>query len=189
MNKKLSISSLILIGILLIISTSACGRSIVTGQVVDAVTGKPIEKAAVYIYWWKTGGGPPGLAGSVTVERAEELTDANGRFKVPKYSILFKSYRMAVYKKGYVCWSSRTLFPTYERRKGFRPKNGMIIKMEYFKEEYSKEKHADFTKSYSLHRGILFDDAIESEKKIIHEMIKRRKENERTERSKKKRGE
>jgi hypothetical protein len=173
MSAKLSIYSLTLICILLILSTSVWGRSIITGQVVDAETGKPIAKAAVHIEWWKSGSGPPGLAGYERVEVAEDLTDAQGRFKVPKYSTLFKDYRMAVYKKGYLCWSSEKVFPTYEERKDFSLKDGMMIKMEHFKEEYSREKHAIFTTISSTSRrgGGLFDNAIKSEDKIVDEIF------------------
>ena len=120
MSKKLSFSLLILISILFIISTLAWGRSMITGQVVDAETGKSLEKAAVYIAWFKSGSGPPGLAGSVRVEVAETLIDAEGFFKIPKYSTMFKHYYMAVYKKGYVCWSSRKIFPTYGGKERFQ---------------------------------------------------------------------
>lgn len=181
MNAKLSVSSLILICILLIMSTSVWGRSIITGQVVDAETGKPIEKAAVHIEWLKSGSGPPGLAGYERVEVAEDLTDAQGRFKIPKYSTWFKDYSMAVYKKGYVCWGSKKIFPTYEERKGFKLKNGMVIKLERFKEEYSKEKHADFTTTSSIGRNApgIFDDAVKSERDLLYEKAQKRRRNRR----------
>jgi hypothetical protein len=166
MIKKLFISAIVLLSIFL--STTVWGRSIISGQVVDAETGKPIENAAIHIYWGKSGSGPPGLAGGVQVEVAEDLTNKEGFFKVPKYSTLFKDYEMTVYKKGYVCWNSIDIFPTYEKRKGFRLKDGMVIKLEHFKEEYSKIKHAIFTTcskiGISPHR--IFDDAIEEERKI-----------------------
>ena len=147
----------------------------ITGQVLDAETGKPIEGAAVYIHWSKSGSGPPGLAGSVEVEVAEDLSDTEGLFKIPKYSPLRKSYEMTVYKKGYVCWNSIDIFPTYEKRKGFKLKNGMVIKLERFKAEYSKEKHAFFTNSSSINRkgSGLFDDAIKSETELVGEINRR----------------
>ncbi len=49
MRTRVPISLLILILVLLILSTSACARRMIQGRVVDAVTGKTIEKAAVYI--------------------------------------------------------------------------------------------------------------------------------------------
>jgi hypothetical protein len=166
MIKKLFISAIVLLSIF--VSTSSWGRSIITGQVVDAETGKPIENAAVYIYWSKTGSGPPGLAGDVEVEVAETLTDAEGFFNIPKYSTFFKDYEMTIYKKGYVCWNSIDIFPTYEKRKDFKLKNGMVIKLEYFKEKYSKLKHARFTTTSSIGRNMpgKFDGAIKEEEKI-----------------------
>jgi hypothetical protein len=174
MSAKIAINSLVCIILFLAMPTLACGRSIIGGQVVDAETGKPIEGAAVYINWTKSGAGPPGLAGTVTVEVAETLTDAEGFFKVPKYSILFKDYSMAVYRKGYVCWSSEKIFPTWEDRKDFKLKNGMVIKLEYFKEGYSREDHGRFTvfMSISRHAPGLFDDAINSERLLFRRMMR-----------------
>ena len=117
---------------------AACGKTMVTGKVVDAENGNPISGAAVYIYWGKPGSGPPGLGGKVKVGVTETLTDAAGRFEVPKYNSLFKHFYFAVYKQGYVCWSSRKVFPSYEERRDFKLKNGMVIKLEHFIPEYSK---------------------------------------------------
>lgn len=180
MSTKASISLLILICIVLILSTSACGaRWIIKGRVVDAETENPIEKAAVHISWWRSGSGPPGLAGDVQVEVAEDLTNAEGLFEVPKYSTLLRHYSMAVYKKGYVCWSSEKIFPTWEERQGFSLKDGMVIKLERFKEKYSREDHARFTVFMSINKKSpgLFDFAIKSEDELFGNMFwrKRRK--------------
>ena len=172
MNRRLSANLLFLL--LFLLSGPAWGRSIILGQVIDAENGKPMENAAVYIYWWKTSG-PPGLTHGIDVEVAETLTDAKGVFKIPKYSILLKKYEMAVYKKGYVCWNSDDIFPTYEKRKGFKLKNGMVIKLERFKEGYSKLKHAIFTIGSSINRKMpgLFDTAIESELETRSEIYRK----------------
>ncbi len=158
----------------------ACGaRWMVKGQVVDAQTSYPIEGAAVYIYWSKPDWGPPGLtSGRVKVEVAEDLTDTNGEFSVPKYWTWFKHYQMAVYKKGYVCWSNEDIFPSFEERRDFKLKNGMIIKLERFKKEYSKEKHARFTRISAIHRPMpgIFDNAIISELELLYESKKKKKE-------------
>jgi len=181
MSAKVSFFSLVLISILLVLSTSACARRMIQGRVVDAVTKKPIENAAVFIYWSKMGAGPPGLASSEKVEIEEGLSDVKGFFQVPKYSTLFKDFRMAVYKKGYVCWSNEDIFPTYEKRKGFRLKNGMVIKLERFKEEYSREKHANFTTISAIGRKApgLFDDAIKSERDLLYEKAQKRRKDRR----------
>lgn len=181
MSTKISINLFILVAILLILSTSAClGRNMIRGQVQDGATGKPIEKAVVHIYWGKAGSGPPGLAAAgVEVEVAEDMTDAEGYFKVPQYSTLFYHYYMTIYKKGYVCWSRKKIFPTWEERKDFELEDGMVIKMKPFKEEYSKEDHARFTVYQSIHRKMpgLFDEAIKSEKDLNRESLRRNRRN------------
>lgn len=178
MSTKVSISVLVLICILLTLSTSACGaRWMIRGTVLDAETGKPIEKAAVHISWWKSGSGPPGLAGDVQVEVAEDLSGSEGLFEVPKYSTLLKEYGMAIYKKGYVCWSSEKIFPTWEERKDFKLKDGMVIKLERFKEEYSREDHARFTvfSKSGIGGPGLFYDAIKSERELSYEEAQKKR--------------
>jgi len=172
MNRTLSIT--LLFFLLFMFSVPAFGRSMVTGQVVDAETGKPIENAAVYICWTKPGAGPPGLAGEDIVEVAETLTDSEGSFKIPKYSTFLKQYEFTVYKNGYVCWNSRDIFPTYQKRKDFRIKDGMVIKLEHFKEEYSKEKHAIFTTTSSISSEGVFSEAIKPEREIEKEFWRRK---------------
>ncbi|HOP46393.1 MAG TPA: hypothetical protein PK874_01915 [Desulfobacteraceae bacterium] len=181
MSTRSSIFSLLLISILLTLSTSACGRWMIKGQVVDAETNNPIENAAVQISWWESDSGPIGLAGSFQVEVAEDLSDEKGLFEVPKYSTLFKWYHMAVYKKGYVCWSSDDIFPTYEKRKDFSLENGMVIKLERFKDEYDKEKHANFTTISAIGRKApgLFDEAIQSERELLYEKAQKRRKDRR----------
>lgn len=175
MNSKISVNLLIFICFNFIIAPLAWSRSIISGQVVDAEAGEPIKKAAVHIYWGVTKG-IPGLSYGKQVEVGEDLTDNQGRFKIPKYSTLLKHYYMAVYKKGYVCWSSRKIFPTYEERKSFKLKNGIVIKLERFKEEYSKEKHANFTISSEVGSGSkhIFDNATKSEQKLLYRIAQER---------------
>lgn len=178
MRIRLKGSFIIFVSLILCLSAPAWGRSMVTGKVVDAQTGDPIEGAAVYIYWEKSGSGPPGLgAKTVIVEVAEDQTDAAGKFTIPKYWTWFKHYQMAVYKKGYVCWSTRKIFPSLEERTDFKLKNGMVIKLERFKEEYSKVKHADFTLISSIHRPGLgvFYNAIRSEIDLLLESKRKKK--------------
>ncbi len=173
--KKIRLTICILVCLL----NMACGaRWMVKGQVVDAQTSYPIEGAAVYIYWGKRGAGPPGLAAeTVEVEVAEDLTDIDGEFSVPKYWPWFIHYHMAVYKKGYVCWSTRKIFPALEERRDFRLKNGMIIKLERFKEEYSKVQHAHFALTSSTHRPGLgvFNEAMKSELELLRNIKQKKK--------------
>jgi hypothetical protein len=176
MSIKILFFSFLLGAILFFMPSITFARSVISGQVVDAETGMPIEKVAIYIYWGKYGFGPPGLdGGNAQVEVAEDLTNEKGFFKIPKYSTLLKHYSMAVYKKGYVCWSSDKIFPTWEDRKDFKLKNKMVIKLEKFKEEYSKEDHARFTIFSQVGTGLsgVFDGAIEPEIDLFYGINKR----------------
>lgn len=151
-----------------------CGRQMVTGQVVDAVTGEPIEGAAVLIDWWEPGPGPPGLAGSHQLEWKEALSDAQGRFTVPRHSTFgsAKEFNMAVYKKGYVCWNSQKVFPSNKAREGFSLKNGMKIILEPFRDEYSNEEHAFFTVYLApTVSSKIYEDAIVNEKEIAAQVM------------------
>ncbi len=163
MNKKIAV---LILPVLLILTTHAFGRSIISGQVVDAKTGQPIEGVAIFVEWTKSPFGPPGLDYEETVEAAETLTDSAGHFDIPKYSTLFKSFKMAVYKNGYVCWSSWKIFPGWRNRKGFKPKNRIVIRLERLEKEYSKEAHADFTLKMSIGCRAEFRKAIRIEREI-----------------------
>ncbi len=81
MNKKIVI---LILPVLLILSTQACGRSIISGRIVDAETEQPIKGAAIYVLWTKQELWPPGLAEEVRYEQSETLTDSESRFKIPK---------------------------------------------------------------------------------------------------------
>jgi len=128
----------IFVSLILCFPTSAWGRSMVTCEVVDAQTKDPIEGAAVYIYWEKSHWGPPGLGPKTEiVEIAEDQTNNAGQFTIPKYSTWFRRYQMAIYKKGYVCWSNEDIFPSLEKRTDFKLKNGVIIKLEHNQVRFS----------------------------------------------------
>jgi len=168
----------ILICTLLALTIQGCGKRTLTGRIVDAESGKPIEGAAVLIQWTKPGN-VPGLSGNREIDADEDISNAEGYFKIPGYSTLLAQFRIVAYKKGYVCWSSEKIFPSYERRKDFSLRNGMVIRLEPFKESYSREEHAEFTLSFTpficyspLH---LFKDTIKPEKQISDETARRKR--------------
>jgi hypothetical protein len=154
-------------------------RWMVTGQVVDAETDEPIENAVATIMWTEPGPGPPGLRGTVATERAEDVSDARGRFRLPKFSSLLgvQEFRMAVYKKGYICWNSAFIFPSKERRTGFIPGDGMIIRLEPLKEQHSRELHAVFTCDTEAVAGTRrFTDATKEERRLCGEWARKNRE-------------
>jgi hypothetical protein len=76
----------------------------ITARIVDAENGQPMKDAIVAYRWYKYEFGPPGLPSKdVTIEAGEELSDAEGTVKIPKYSMLVYELSMVAYKKGYVC--------------------------------------------------------------------------------------
>ncbi|MFZ2629949.1 MAG: hypothetical protein WA081_10800 [Desulfosalsimonadaceae bacterium] len=123
---------------LVCLTASACGmKQMVSGRVVDANTGEPIEGAAVAIEWIHYKWGPPGLpTPREYLGTTVMLTDPQGSFTIPRY--LWRSYYMGVYKEGYICWSSEDIFnpygKTYEeifpKRFWHRVTNNMTIELE-----------------------------------------------------------
>lgn len=175
MKKTLAFNCTLALCVLLLtaMATTACARSIIKGRVVDLDTGKAIDKAAIFIHWWKVKG-IPGLSHSVDVERSETITDEQGVFEIPEYSTLVNEFKMAVYKMGYVCWSSEWIFPSYEKRKGFNLEDGMLIKLEQFSDKYSREKHADFVDAAAIWSRGVFLEATKPERQLLHNSIRRK---------------
>ncbi|HAA05771.1 MAG TPA: TonB-dependent receptor [Syntrophobacteraceae bacterium] len=151
-------------------------RWTIKGQVVDADTGKPIQGAVVAIDWWEAAFGPPGLSTSKDMEVSEDTSDAQGNFHVPKYATfgLGREFNMVVYKHGYVLWSSWKIFPSYAERKDFSLRSGMKIKLQPFKEEYSKEAHAMFVSHMQPLIGARkFTSAVKSENELAAELVRK----------------
>ncbi len=173
MKTKLSMMFL-----LLVLFTSGCGvRYPVKGKVVDAETGKPIEGAAVGIHWYDYSGrsclAPPFASGYTGIETASDLTDADGVFKIPDRP--FTKYSMGVYKKGYVCWSSETIFhPERPWEEALETRilswvvPGMVIRLEPWKEGYSAFEHSTFVGSVNrtVDGARHFEEATREERSI-----------------------
>jgi hypothetical protein len=118
---------------------TGCGiHYTVKGQVVDAVTRQPVQGAVVAINWWRYKLFSPITYGRDRVEygASDSVTDGQGVFAIPKY--LAGEFVMGVYKAGYICWSSQTIFSpegkTYKEmylpRQNFNPHNGMVIELQ-----------------------------------------------------------
>ena len=175
MKRTFLLSYLVTIVLFFLMGTSAtgCARIIITGKVVDLETRKPIERAAVFIEWMQSKG-MPGLSYSSKIESFETLSDSEGSFEVPVYSIRANGFKLIVYKKGYVCWSSERVFPSLEKTTDFLLKDGMLIKLEPFKAEYSPQEHAVFVMQSSVGSKGYFFEAIENERRIERDYIRTR---------------
>ncbi len=166
----------IILGLVVALWINAQARWTVSGKVVDAETGATVAGAVVAIDWWEAAFGPPGFPASKDLEVAEAVTDAQGHFRVPKYSLfgLGREFNMVAYKKGYVCWSSNKIFPSYEKREDFDLESGMKIRLEPFKSYYSQEEHAMFVSNMATIIGIrILADAIQSEEALAAHIIQR----------------
>ena len=137
MSKRLLIT-------LMLVLLTGCYKSI-NGTVVDADTNAPIEGAVVMVEWTKTHGIGDHWAESYKV--AETLTDKDGKFTLPGcYRPFVNEPDVTVYKKGYVAWSSRSIFPDRRNRTDFKWGDS-IFKLELFKKDYTYDEHTDFIRS------------------------------------------
>jgi hypothetical protein len=135
--------------LLLMFFLSGCSGSI-SGTVVDAETGLPIEGAVVLVEWTKTKG-MPGLTYGETYKTVEAVTKKDGIFRISGVLNPFvNSPIIVVYKKGYVAWSNNYIFPSWKRREEFKYESGLTIKLEEFKKEYSLADHVSFISSAAV---------------------------------------
>lgn len=180
-----AMSSLILIGLVLVISLVACSpKFMINGRVLDADTHKPIKGAAVAIRWVADTSGQE-RDNTATFEAYQALSDDKGVFQLPQYPK--KKYFLGVYKHGYICWSSQDIFlidpdaaiaDEYRKRKNHSFGNGMEINLEPFKPEGSvRDLHAGFTVMVAGESTVAqegpFHRAIESEYRLWRESLRK----------------
>jgi hypothetical protein len=78
---------------------------------------------------------------------AETLSDKDGKFDLPGcYSPFVDEPDITIYKKGYVVWSSRWIFPDRRNRTNYKWSPG-IFNLEVFKREFTHNEHMDFIRS------------------------------------------
>lgn len=114
----------------------------ISGMVADAETGKPIEGAVVLAEWTRRVG--IGDYHTVSVRVGETFTDKEGKFWTSGPIHPFADPpSVTVYKKGYVAWNNKFIFPDYAHRKQSQDMYGKI-RLDHFKENYSHNKHTLF---------------------------------------------
>lgn len=139
----MQLKHLLILVISILIFTTGCNAEI-TGSVVDAETGQPIEGAVILIEW-TTIKGLPGLSHTESSKVIEAVTDKDGKFSVSGFINPLMQYpHMTVYKKGYVAWNNKYIFPDYKKRADFKWENGYVFRLERFKPEYSFIEHESF---------------------------------------------
>lgn len=144
--KKLATGLLLMLSLLISYTAMGAFNSTITVKVVDAETDEPIEGAVVLVQWTKTTG--YGFKATSNYKVVELVSDDNGELTIPG---LFKfgvnKPKLVIYKKGYVAWDNEYIFPSYERRKNFRWRDGYVFALEHYISEYSHEKHVFFLDS------------------------------------------
>jgi hypothetical protein len=168
---------------------TGCGLSyVVKGQVVDAVTKQPIQGAVVAIHWYRYSWGSyiaPLASGHQTVADADDITDANGLFTIPRYHhITTGGHDIGVYKEGYVCWYNEKIFipegKTNEQmfvpRKDPGVYDGMVIELEPIKRQgFPSYEHAQFVGDVRRQvRGTRFSEATIKESRFERKEYRKR---------------
>jgi hypothetical protein len=154
--------------------SSGCSAGI-SGTVVDAETGKPIEGAVIHADWAMRKG-VPGLQYSQDYAVAEAVTTKDGKFKVSGVMNPFVSPpTVVIYKKGYVAWRNDYIFPDVRHRAGFQWKGDNVIKLEPFK-RYSHSRHLAFitiglsiNTSLRLYKAYLWEDSLATKEEELAE--------------------
>ena len=101
----------------LIFLTAGCYGEI-TGTVIDAETGQPIEGAVVLVEWTVTKG--LGLTYTQSYQVIEVVTDKDGKATVSGvFNPFVNPPHVTIYKKGYVAWNNEYIFPDYKKRTDF----------------------------------------------------------------------
>lgn len=148
------------LAIIIVLIGAACSAGM-SGTVVDTETGKPIEGAVVLVEWTVTKG-VPGLSYGKTYKVVEKVTNKEGKFRfLGVLNPFVNPPIIVVYKKGYVAWNNKYIFPTWAKRTDFEYKDNAIIRLEFFKKEFAYHDHVAFISSAAISGsgGKLFEDA------------------------------
>ncbi len=142
----MKIKSILLLLASLLISTGCYGYGTLKGKVVDAETGEPIEGAVAMAEWTKTKGF--GNTYTVSAKVSEAVSDKEGNFELDGcFNPFVDKPDLTIYRKGYVAWNNKYVFPDWAKREGFEWKSGVVFKLERFRENYSYNNHRRFISS------------------------------------------
>lgn len=131
---------------LFVLMMAGCNESI-TGKVVDSETGEPIEGAVILVEWTQTKG-VPGMSYAESYKVVEAVTNNEGKASIDGvFSPFIEGPCLTIYKKGYVAWNNKLIFPGWDKRTDFEWKNNYVFKLERFKPEYSYVKHTSFIRN------------------------------------------
>jgi len=164
---------------------ASCGmHHNIKGKVINAQTGEPVQGAVVAIKWIRYKLAPPGYPTPKSrYGTTEDVTNPQGSFTIPYYPI--GTHFMGVYKKGYVCWSSDTIFHPQGRDEDEmfvhrleKVKAGMVVKLEPKLGDFPAIKHASFVLNVGTALSSpkpKFNEAVMEEHQIYKNFIFERK--------------
>ncbi len=143
MKKLLVIPAVVILGFIVIQFLGIGTYPPIKGSVIDAKTGRTIAGAIIIVEWTKTHGFGEHWTESFKVEEA--VTDKDGKFTVTGLNTRnVNQPDFTIYKKGYVAWNNKFIFPNYQKRTDFAWKDGQVFKLEQFLSSYSYLKHRSF---------------------------------------------
>jgi len=114
-----------------------------TGTVIDAATGKPVQGASVLVYWTKSVLRPPIEAGSELVKARLAETDHDGRYHIDGIIKLLGAFEfkgdtvLIVYQPGYCVQIEQE----YRGDSKVIIKEGNLIKLERIPPDFDHGKH------------------------------------------------
>jgi len=118
----------------------------ITGLVLDAETGQRIEDAIVLVEWTKTEG--VGFTSTALAKVQEVVTDKEGRFVLSgMWGVRLDEPNLIAYKRDYVEWNNKVVFPGYGKRNDFHWNQGVALYLNRFRLPLSREEHARFLSS------------------------------------------
>jgi len=116
----------------------------ISGTVVDADTGEPIEGAAVIATWVAAAG----IGGGSYEGMNEDLTNYAGVFNINGTMYGGTDFNFAIYKYGYLAWSHNTRMINSDGKRelvpGFEWKSGQTYRLEKFPPTWSHLNHTRF---------------------------------------------
>lgn len=155
------------------------------GQVLDAITGKPIEGAIVNYSWHVAGFMEDAIGGGGPTVSYETLTDKEGKYKIPNLRVkrsnilqwTMEPEEVLVYKDKYAAYE---LFWQYKKppfgrsfgyrdiKQPYREKNN-IVKLYQFKDGESHENHLGWIGMHSPERNKLLLKELKPEEERVHQ--------------------
>ncbi len=113
-------------------------------NVIDDETEEPIEEAMVLIRG-------TGLGYSKKDKDVELVSDKRGEIIINgQFPLIARPPMVTIYKKGYVVWNSKVIFPNNKQRKDFKWQEDYIVRLKKWDSHYSHTLHFNFIRGYSL---------------------------------------